>query len=406
MLFASLVLLATSLLVAGSVLGWFLAQRDTVRATEGVSVFYNEACGACAVYVRDVLLPTLSEAGYGDVQLKDYLNDVGHRDELNGLNEALEVPYGLRSHLATFVLDGRPLVLQGHIPRNLLLEALGFPGRDKGNLLLLYQDSMGEPIAYKAWSPPREVMELPISAPLETYFTTPSGPPVEEGNDWAFASLVLAAGLLDGLNPCAIAILLFFVSLLYVVRRPRGEVLQMGLLYVYAIFLVYFLIGLGLMRAIVLSGEMHLLAKVGAYLVIGLGLLTIGGLFVKPLGAVTRTPHVLWERTRSYLMRATLPSAFVGGLLVGLCTFPCSGGIYVAVLGLVSSRTEYWAGLGYLTLYNLMFVAPLVAILLGVQNRRMSRKLAAWEGEHREWARLLTASVMIAIGVLILAFFV
>ncbi len=404
-MFALLVLAATSILVGGAVLGWFLSQGGPVETTGGVHVFYNEACGACGVYVRDVLLPTLGEAGYEDVQLKDYLNDVRHRGELNSLNDAVDVPFGLRSHLATFVFDGQLLVLQGHIPRDLLLQALEFPGMEEGSPLLLYQDSVGEAATYKVWSSPRAVEELDISTPLATYFTTPSGP-TGGGNDWPFASLVLMAGLLDGLNPCAIAILLFFISLLYAVRRPRNEILQMGLLYVYAIFLVYFLIGLGLMQAIVLSGETHLVAKVGAYLVIGLGLLTIGGLFVKPLGAVTRTPHVLWERTRSYLMRATLPSAFLGGFLVGLCTFPCSGGIYVAVLGLLSSRTDYWTGLGYLSLYNLMFVAPLVAILLGVRHRRVSRRLATWEAGHRVLVRLLAASVMIAIGVLILVFFV
>jgi cytochrome c biogenesis protein CcdA len=105
-------------------------------------------------------------------------------------------------------------------------------------------------------------------------------------------------------------------------------------------------------------------------------------------------------------MRATLPSAFVGGLLVGLCTFPCSGGIYVAILGLLSTRSSYLSGLGYLYLYNLMFVLPLIVILAAVGNPSTARRLAAWESTHRHQARLLSALLMIAVGVLILLFFV
>ncbi len=383
-----------------------LTAGPEVPAKEGAHIFYNEACGDCSVYVRGVLLPALHGAGYEDVPLKDYINEREHREELNGLNDAFEVPYSLRSHLAAYVFNERTLILQGHIPSELLEQALELQGRAGSDRLLIYQDSMGEPTTYKVWAPPLEAAEFDISAPLETYFESVPEKPLETGNDWAFTYLVVTAGLLDGLNPCAIAILLFFLSLLYVVRRPRAEVAQMGALYIYAIYLVYFLIGLGLMRAIVLSGQTHLLARVGAYLVIALGVLTIGGLFVEPLGALTRTPHLLWTRAKPYLMRATLPSAFVGGLLVGLCTFPCSGGIYVAVLGLLSSRADYLSGLGYLYLYNLMFVVPLVAILVGVQNRRVSRKLAAWEMEHRARARLLSASLMIGVGATILAFFV
>jgi cytochrome c biogenesis protein CcdA len=402
----ALLLGATSILVAGSVLGVWLAKPAQGRLSEGVYVFYNDACGECSVYVHQVLLPALAEAGYQDVWLKDYINEVEHRKELNGLNDAFDVPYSLRSHLATFLVDSRALVLQGHIPEGLLRESLGFYAKDDASLLLLYQDSMNTPVAYTAWSPPREARELEISTSLETYFAMEPGLPLEDQDGWAFTSLVLAVGLLDGVNPCAIAVLLFFVSLLYAVRRPRGEVLQMGILYIFAIYLVYFLIGLGLLQAIVLSGEAHLLARIGAYLVIGLGVLTIGGLFVKPLGIVTRTPRFFWQRAKPFLMRATLPAAFAGGLLVGLCTFPCSGGVYVAILGLLSTSVSYAQGLGYLYLYNLMFVVPLIAILLGVQSRKVSTRVAAWEMEHRRWARLLGALLMIAVGVAILVFWI
>jgi cytochrome c biogenesis protein CcdA len=61
----------------------------------------------------------------------------------------------------------------------------------------------------------------------------------------------------------------------------------------------------------------------------------------------------------------------VDGFLVGLCTFPCSGGIYIAIIGLLASQTTYLRGVSYLGLYNLAFIAPLLIILAGVGNQRV-----------------------------------
>ena len=49
----------------------------------------------------------------------------------------------------------------------------------------------------------------------------------------------------------------------------------MGLIYIAAIYLAYFLIGLGLMQAILFTGEHHLMARIGSWLVIVLGLINV-----------------------------------------------------------------------------------------------------------------------------------
>lgn len=375
-------------------------------SAEGVQIFYNEACGDCATYLESTLLPALRSTGYEAVEVNDYLNVRAHREQLNALNDMYNVPFSLRSHLATFVLGDSALLLQGHVPRPLLEEALDIHEQGKMEMLLVYQDSMEKAVSYRVWTPPLDVAEYDVSTPISTYLAETPTLPSDRGDDWSFAALVVTSGLLDGLNPCAFAILLFFISFLYVARSPRADVAKMGVLYAYAIYLVYFLIGLGLIHAIILSGDEHFLARVGAYLVIALGVLTLGGLYLKPLGLVTMTPHFLWEKIKPHLMRSTLPSAFVGGLLVGLCTFPCSGGIYVTILGLLSSRLTYLGGLGYLYLYNAMFILPLLAILAVAHNKALARRLTVWQGAHHSLTRALSALLMIAVGVTILLFFV
>ena len=54
-------------------------------------------------------------------------------------------------------------------------------------------------------------------------------------------------------------------------KKTRAKIWQMGLVYIRAIYLAYLLIGLGIAQAIVMAGAPHLMAKIGAYLVIALG---------------------------------------------------------------------------------------------------------------------------------------
>ncbi len=196
------------------------------------------------------------------------------------------------------------------------------------------------------------------------------------------------------------------MAFLFVIRRTRANTLKMGAVYIAAIFTVYFLIGIGLLQTILISGVPHLMARVGAVLVIALGVINLLNYVFPQIPVILKTPKVSWERIKERMVQATYPSAMVAGLLVGLCTFPCSGGIYVAVLGLLASQTSYSVGLGYLLLYNLMFILPLVVILAGVTNRPVARKLATWERSRSDLLRLISGVVMVALGVIILVAFV
>ena len=104
------------------------------------------------------------------------------------------------------------------------------------------------------------------------------------------------------------------------------------------------------------------------------------------------------------MYRATLPTTLVLGVLVGIHEFPCSGGPYVAILGLLGSQTGFAEGLGYLGLYNLMFVLPLVIVLLLALNPVVGGKLQAWERSSSRALRGVTGGIMAAMGVVLLLF--
>lgn len=73
---------------------------------------------------------------------------------------------------------------------------------------------------------------------------------------------------------------------------------------------------------------------------------------------------------------------------------------------MLAAQTTYLSGLGYLLLYNVMFVLPLVALLVAVGNRRVMGQLSRWEAQHKRGLELGQGLVMIALGLAILLWFI
>ena len=219
------------------------------------------------------------------------------------------------------------------------------------------------------------------------------------GVDLSLAAVV-AAGLVDGINPCAIAVLLVFVSatLLAVGATMEGSLgerrralFRGGSAYVAGIFVTYLLIGLGLMGFAGALRQDHLGTKIFAVVAIGWSVLALQEALLPELGERLRMPPMLHGRAQSWVSRATVPGLFVAGSLIGLCTVPCSGSVYLAVLALLSSRADLGSAIGYLVVYNLAFVVPLIALLAAAATPVAMRSLARWQLHNR-------ASLKLALG--------
>ncbi len=373
------------------------------------TIYYNEACTDCAHYINEQLIPLLRELGVEEIIKKDFINDRRARKELVDLSSRLGIPPELQGHFTVFIDDR--IILEGHVPEGLIRDLFKAADYER---ILVYQDLMGEAAkSYKVWAFRGPVKEYPIDTPIAEYldwFSAHKGHlaplPKELWTTRQWLPLIVSTGLLDGINPCAFAVLLFFIAFLFTLKRTRADIAKVGAVYITMIYLTYLGIGLGILQALVFTGAPHLMAKLGSGLLIGLGLVNIKDYFWYGRWFSLSPSGRLHEASTAWLRKATLPATAVGGFLVGLCTFPCSGGIYVATLGLLSAKATYWTGLGYLLLYNLMFVVPLILILLGVSNRRAVGRLARWEASRKREVKLATGLVMIALGAVILIWFV
>jgi cytochrome c biogenesis protein CcdA len=404
----SLILVLVLVGLAGlGISGRILSTKDPGPAIasdqiQGVQVFFSAGCADCWPYVEQDLMPALAAGGLSArAEIHDYTVPA-ERTQLLQMADDIELPRSIADSLYAFipVQDGM-LVVLGHVPAELVRQALSVP--DLPSRLVIWQPQMhGEPTEYRLWSWRGEVSSFPIETPFSAALREASnagGPlPVGLANLGELLPAVVLTGLLDSVNPCAFAVILLLIAFLFTIRQSRQRVVQLGLVYIGMIFLVYFAIGLGILRAVSFSSDPHFVARAGSWLLIGLGAINLAEYFFPRFPIKLHMPAAAGDKTNEWLKKATLPATIGVGFLVGLCTFPCSGGIYVSIITLLNAKTTLGWGIGYLALYNVLFVLPLVAILAAAGNRTTAKRWAAWEREHSRRIRLGYGLIMIALG--------
>jgi len=224
----------------------------------------------------------------------------------------------------------------------------------------------------------------------------------------------------------------------------RGEIIWIGLAFTSGIFLANFGVGLGLLRgvrALTASYEAgRYVYAVAALLTLCLAALSLRDWWLVKQGraqqmalqlpqSVKRLTHALIRRMGSgergiektgtghaplpprsggqssfprnspYIPGAIILAAFVTALAVSLLEFVCTGQVYLPTLTYVAALPELRVkAVTYLALYNLVFVAPLVALLgatyLGVSSRRLAEAFSARLGA----AKLLLALIFLALS--------
>ncbi|MDP3764089.1 MAG: cytochrome c biogenesis protein CcdA [bacterium] len=212
--------------------------------------------------------------------------------------------------------------------------------------------------------------------------------------------LVTISALIDSINPCAFSILLLTIAFLFNLGKMRGSILKIGGSYIFGLFTVYVLIGLGILQALHIFNTPHFMAKVGASLLIILGLINLINQFFPKFPIKLKIPDAAHHKMAQLMEKALLPTAFALGILVGLCEFPCTGGPYLMVLGLLHDKVTFTSGLSYLFLYNLIFILPLVIILAIASNKVLLEKVQNWKKEKTGQMRLYGGMAMILLGLL------
>jgi len=234
---------------------------------------------------------------------------------------------------------------------------------------------------------------------------------------------LIGAGLVDGVNPCAFAVIIFFISFLTVYGYDKKEVIGIGSAYVLAVFFTYLFLGLGVFKTLYLLSRFYLLIKFFYYLVAGLCFF----LFILALydyfrfrkektseGFILQLPKFLKKRITGVIgdalrkkKRGYLRLFFISlgvGFLVSLLEAVCTGQVYLpAIFFILKIPHLRLKALLYLVVYNLMFISPLVVIfllfLLGISSQTLNNFLR----KHLGIFKLALALVFLGLSFFILS---
>ena len=216
--------------------------------------------------------------------------------------------------------------------------------------------------------------------------------------------LVAIAALIDSVNPCAFSILLLTIAFLFSLGKARTGILKIGGSYIFGLFAIYILIGLGILQTLHIFNTPHFMAKVGATLLLVLGFINLINYYFPAFPIKLKIPQAAHHKMATLMEKASAPTAFLLGGLVGLCEFPCTGGPYLMILGLLHDTSTYLNGLGYLILYNLIFILPLAVILAIASNKNLLEKVQTWKKQETGNMRLWGGLAMVTLGAFMFLF--
>ena len=226
--------------------------------------------------------------------------------------------------------------------------------------------------------------------------------------------VVIAAGVADGFNPCAFALLVLFATYTLTLvnsvtsdgsptLEARRRLLGAGSLYVGAVWITYFVIGLGLLSFLGWLGQDHFVARAAAVLALVMGLWMLKDVLVPGWGPSMIAPSGTHGRMQKAMERGGLAGMLIAGVLVGICTVPCSGAIYLDIVAVLHASGGGITGIALLAIYNLAFITPLVILLAAVSNRRVLGQLGRWNRANSPWikAGLALAVLAMSFGLLV-----
>ena len=347
-----------------------------------IHFFGGPTCGEC-YQIRTKILETLSEQ-YADI-LEVRIHDIDDEDGYK-LLDAMEKAYEVKESLP----------IQLYFPDTLLAGGESITKYGKG-LIEKYLTSPSE------WK---------YKYNFET--TKSSAETIRERfQEFSFICIV-AAGLVDGINPCAIATMIFLISFLATQKRKRSEVLVIGLCFTFSVYLTYLFLGLGAFKVLTVLDSYRWLSEVikwsAVLLAGGVGMISFYdaaayAMSRKAASIKLQLPKAVKLRIHKVVSENLTGSslvlgAVITGFIVTLLEAVCTGQVYLPTIVLMTRqgglRLQGWL---YLILYNFLFVLQLLIVMLLAYWGLTWKSLSSATQKHLPLLKVLLGIVLIGLAV-------
>jgi len=207
--------------------------------------------------------------------------------------------------------------------------------------------------------------------------------------------LLLSLALLDSINPCDIAIM---ISLVIAIASVAGRYKAIGAVISFslAIYLVYFLIGIGLSQFFSFFPPW-----LGIVVAILFGIYTLYGGISSLKGDECR---VCRDRDISRFSSMPIIGGFALGLIISLTLTPCTAGPYIIFTGILSGFT-IWKRILYLLLYDLVFISPMLSIGIITAIAIEHKNISYFISRYTPFIRIASGITVIAVGIWLASLF-
>lgn len=232
---------------------------------------------------------------------------------------------------------------------------------------------------------------------------------------------ILLAGLIEGLNPCALATLVFFISYLTMVGRTRKEIFMAGVGFSSSSFMAHLLIGFGILNFIQYFSFFPLFSQIVYWATFifssSLGILSLYDYSQlkrgRPSKMMLQVPDALKNRIRQIIRTRSrkfdgyketqsgrlLIIAILIGFIITLLQSTCTSQVYLPTLLFVTHIPSLrGSAFFYLILYNLFYIFPLIIIFGIVYWGVTSEQLSLFLQKKTSTIKLLTAFFFFALA--------
>jgi len=208
---------------------------------------------------------------------------------------------------------------------------------------------------------------------------------------------IVSLALVDSINPCAFAVLIFLLSYISSIGNTRRAI-TVALIYIAAVFVSYFAAGMGLsVLSDVFVPFRHLIAMAVGIFAILAGLVNIKDFFFYGKWFSLEIPKNMKPTIEKYSHNSTLLGAVVLGFLVSAVELPCTGFAYLAAVGILT-RYSLMERIPWLVLYNFVFIIPLFIIIVLYYKGLSAEAMENWRESEKKWMKLAMGLVLVAVG--------
>jgi len=229
---------------------------------------------------------------------------------------------------------------------------------------------------------------------------------------------VLVGGLIDSINPCAFATLVFFIGYIATTGRGGRDVFAVGGAFTVGVFAAYLATGLGLSELLLGLEGFPLVSRVVTGAIIALTFVLSAVCLYDFVQAVRgnhakialKLPHSLRMRINRLIARklrasGLIVSAISLGCFVSLLELACTGQVYLPLIRFMNSvSVDRVRTFGLLLAYNTAFVLPLMVIFTAASLGLSSERLMALLQRQIAPVKLGMAVFFASLGLLLIHF--